>query len=357
MFRPIPAYILAGGRSSRFGSDKARALVEGRPLISRLADQLAPVASSVTAVADRADKYADLGIATIADRRPGMGPLGGLDTALNDLAHTGKDERLLLVACDMLDVRPAWVEKLLEDEASPAVAFGADRWEPFPAIYSLAVAPLVSEQLDRGQLAMQLLLDRAAARRLNLPQDWPTLAQINTPADHRQAQRNARLSALQGDITRLEVDAIVNAANTTLLGGGGVDGAIHRAAGSDLLRECRTLGGCATGDAKITRGYHLPARHVIHTVGPIYRDGRHGEDAALASCYRRSLEVAVHHAIKTIAFPAISTGVYRFPADQAAVIAVREVRGFLKNDSTIARVTFVCFDDAMLHLYERILSA
>src|SRR2546423_12702121 len=130
-----------------------------------------------------------------------------------------------------------------------------------------------------------------------------------------------KLEALQTNIVTLDVDAIVNAANTTLLGGGGVDGAIHRAAGPELLAECRTLGGCPTGEARITRGYRLPARHVIHTVGPVYRDGRHGEPELLASCYRTSLALAAEHGIRTIAFPAISCGAYRFPLEDAVDIA------------------------------------
>ena len=152
-----------------------------------------------------------------------------------------------------------------------------------------------------------------------------------------------RIEVVEGDITQQAVDAIVNAANTTLLGGGGVDGAIHRAAGPELLEECRKLGGCATGQAKITRGCRLPAKWVIHTVGPVWRDGQHGEDELLASCYRSCFALAGQHGIRTLAFPSISTGAYGFPMDRAARIAVREAKKFLDGNTTVERVLLVCF--------------
>jgi O-acetyl-ADP-ribose deacetylase (regulator of RNase III) len=167
----------------------------------------------------------------------------------------------------------------------------------------------------------------------------------------------ARLEVIVADITALSVDAIVNAANTSLLGGGGVDGAIHRAAGPELLAECRTLNGCATGDAKITRGYRLEAKHVIHTVGPVWNGGGHREDDLLASCYRRAIELCRAHDIASIAFPAISTGVYRFPGDRAAKIAIPTVVEALAAAPSVSRVIFCCFsgDSAMLH--EQVLEA
>ena len=165
-----------------------------------------------------------------------------------------------------------------------------------------------------------------------------------------------RISVIEGDITKLDVDAIVNAANNSLLGGGGVDGAIHRAAGPKLLDECITLNGCETGDAKITNGYNLPARHVIHTVGPIWRGGNNGEPEKLASCYRKSMEVAVANGVQTIAFPAISTGVYGYPKKEAAQIAINQVLTCLDKMPEIKNVTFVLFGLENYDIYTSILS-
>ncbi len=166
-----------------------------------------------------------------------------------------------------------------------------------------------------------------------------------------------RIGIVQGDITTFEVDAIVNAANTSLLGGGGVDGAIHRAAGRELLEECEKLGGCATGDARLTRGYRLPARNVIHTVGPVWRGGSHGEDRLLASCYRTSLALALEHGLRTIAFPAISTGVYRFPLQRATRIALQEAsRALDEHPEAFDRIIFVCFDRGTFEVYESVMA-
>ncbi len=165
-----------------------------------------------------------------------------------------------------------------------------------------------------------------------------------------------RIEVVQADITTLEVDAIVNAANTSLLGGGGVDGAIHRAAGPGLVQECRTLGGCRAGEAKLTLGHRLPARHVIHTVGPVWQGGGAGEDELLQSCYRNSLQLAADHGLRSVAFPAVSTGVYGFPAQRAAGIAVREVMSFLGDNPFPERVVLVAFGGDALRAYLTALS-
>jgi len=163
-----------------------------------------------------------------------------------------------------------------------------------------------------------------------------------------------RIEIVEGDITKQQVDAIVNAANQSLLGGGGVDGAIHRAAGPELLEECRKIGGCPTGEARVTKGYKLPAKWVIHTVGPIWRGGNNREDDLLASCYKNSLKAAVEIGAKTVAFPSISTGAYGFPLERATKIALNETKKFLENDNRIEKVVFVCFGKQAFDTYKRI---
>lgn len=162
---------------------------------------------------------------------------------------------------------------------------------------------------------------------------------------------DSRIKIITGDITQQQTDAIVNASNTSLLGGGGVDGAIHRAAGRELLEECKTLGGCPTGEAKITKGYNLKAKYVIHTVGPVWNGGKYREEEKLANCYRNSLSLAVKHKIKSVSFPSISTGIYRFPVDIASAIALREINYFLKKDKTLQSVVIVCFDENTFNTY------
>jgi O-acetyl-ADP-ribose deacetylase (regulator of RNase III) len=165
------------------------------------------------------------------------------------------------------------------------------------------------------------------------------------------------IEVIQGDITKLKVDVIVNAANTSLLGGGGVDGAIHRAAGPQLVEECRLLNGCKTGEAKMTKGYHLPAAYVIHTVGPVWRSGINNEEFLLKNCYRNCLKLAKEHKLTSIAFPNISTGIYRFPKDIAAQIAISETMNFIKEETSLQKVVFVCFDEENLSLYRNFIGS
>ncbi|MBV6420214.1 MAG: O-acetyl-ADP-ribose deacetylase [Ignavibacteriaceae bacterium] len=166
-----------------------------------------------------------------------------------------------------------------------------------------------------------------------------------------------RIELYKGDITKLKVDVIVNAANTSLLGGGGVDGAIHRAAGPELLKFNKKLGGCKTGEAKISPGFNLPAKFIIHTVGPVWNGGKHNEDKLLANCYLNSLKLAVENKIKSMAFPAISTGIYRFPLERATKIAITEVKEFLEKNDTIEKVIFVCFDEETYEIYKSVLAS
>lgn len=166
-----------------------------------------------------------------------------------------------------------------------------------------------------------------------------------------------RIELYKGDITKLKVDAIVNAANTSLLGGGGVDGAIHRAVGPELLKFNKKLGGCKTGEAKISPGFNLPAKFIIHTVGPVWNGGKHNEDKLLADCYINSLKLAVENKIKSMAFPAISTGIYRFPLERATKIAITEVKKFLEKNDSIEKVIFVCFDEETYEIYKSVLAS
>jgi O-acetyl-ADP-ribose deacetylase (regulator of RNase III) len=163
-----------------------------------------------------------------------------------------------------------------------------------------------------------------------------------------------RVNIVEGDITKQQVDAIVNAANTSLLGGGGVDGAIHRAAGPELLEETRKIGGCPTGEARVSKGYKLPAKWVIHTVGPVWKGGQKNEESLLANCYRNSLAAAKERGVRTIAFPSISTGAYGFPLERATEIALTETKTFLESDKTLEKVVFVCFGEKVLNTYKRV---
>jgi O-acetyl-ADP-ribose deacetylase len=206
-----------------------------------------------------------------------------------------------------------------------------------------------------GGLNCLLLCARASLVSLCLPNSRSGHMVAGSVVEERMNSKalQDRIEVVEGDITKQAVDAIVNAANTSLLGGGGVDGAIHRAAGPELLEECRTLGGCATGEARITKGYWLAAKWVIHTVGPVWRDGRHGEDDLLASCYRSCFALAMKHGVRTIAFPSISTGAYGFPMERAARIAVREAKDFLAGNALVERVMLVCFGKSAFETHAR----
>lgn len=219
-------------------------------------------------------------------------------------------------------------------------------------IQKLLTTHVRAERFSSGHFAKMIqtghilaILNRLAGIRSQMASELPT------------ANWKQRVQVVQGDITRQDVDEIVNAANESLLGGGGVDGAIHRAAGPQLLEECRKLGGCQTGQAKITKGYNLLAKWVIHTVGPVWRGGKHQEDELLASCYRNSLSLAVQNSVQSIAFPAISTGVYGFPLDRATQIAVTEAKNFLTQNSAIDQIRFVCFGETAYQAYLSALSA
>jgi len=166
----------------------------------------------------------------------------------------------------------------------------------------------------------------------------------------------SRIEVLQGDITKLKVDAIINAANASLLGGGGVDGAIHRAAGQELLQYCRTLKGCPTGEAKITPGFNLPSKFVIHTVGPVWRGGNYNEEVLLSNCYNNSLRIAVENKLKAIAFPAISTGIYGYPVEEASKVAINAVLEFIASNNSIEKVIFMCYDERTYSVYKRLIS-
>lgn len=218
-------------------------------------------------------------------------------------------------------------------------------------IQKLLTTHVRAERFSSGHLAQMIQTGHILAILNRLADIRSQMALEGSALDWRQ-----RVEVIQGDITRQNVEAIVNAANESLLGGGGVDGAIHLAAGPQLLEECRKLGGCQTGQAKITKGYNLLAKWVIHTVGPVWRGGQHHEDELLAKCYRSSLALAVQHSVRTIAFPAISTGVYAFPLDRATQIAVTEAKSFLDQNSLIEQVSFVCFGEAAYQGYLNALS-
>ena len=264
------------------------------------------------------------------------------------------EENFRAIAALMLDeVRAAMAERGMTLHWTPAVIDYLVR-KGYSETYGARNLRRTIQRDVEDAIASAIVARRKAAGDIGIDaQDDHITVTIND----REVNRMNRLEIIQGDITKSDVDAIVNAANCSLLGGGGVDGAIHMAAGTGLLNECRGLNGCRTGEAKITRGYRLPARHVIHTPGPRWRDGQHGEPELLANCYRNCLRLASENGCHTVDFPSISTGIYHFPLDQAAQIAVREITAYLADHPEITRVRMVCFDSRTRAAYAAALAA
>ncbi len=229
------------------------------------------------------------------------------------------------------------------------------------ALKALFVRFIVIKRLHYSERVADWTTFKSHAPRPSIHKELTNYFRLFRPAadetpKHSIMQQPPRIRAIKADITTLEVDAIVNAANSSLLGGGGVDGAIHRAAGPELLEACRKLGGCPTGEARITKGFRLPAKHVIHTVGPVWHGGSHGEAALLAACYRNTLKLAIEHKCRSVAFPSISTGAYGYPLEQASAIATETVKEVLADDKGIDEVLFCCFSDDDLEVYRKSLA-